>query len=40
VPEKVFIDGQIFFDRTKAGYGTTVYTGVPEVSISVKEGQQ
>jgi hypothetical protein len=40
VPEKVFIDGQIFFDRTKAGYGTTVYTGVPEVGISMKEGQQ
>ncbi len=39
VPEKVFIDGQLFFDRTKAGYGTTVYTGVPEAGISMKEGQ-
>jgi imidazolonepropionase-like amidohydrolase len=39
VPEKVFIDGQIFFDRTKAGYGTTVYTGVPETGISMREGQ-
>jgi imidazolonepropionase-like amidohydrolase len=39
VPEKVLIDGQIFFDRTKAGYGTTVYTGVPEMGISMKEGQ-
>jgi imidazolonepropionase-like amidohydrolase len=39
VPEKVFIDGQVFFDRTKAGYGTTVYTGVPEAGISMKEGQ-
>jgi imidazolonepropionase-like amidohydrolase len=38
VPEKVFIDGQLFFDRTKPGYGTTVYTGVPEVGLS-KEGQ-
>ncbi|HET9699005.1 MAG TPA: amidohydrolase [Terriglobales bacterium] len=44
VPEKVFIDGQLFFDRTKPGFGTTVYTGVPEggfipASTSVKEGQ-
>ena len=38
VPEKVFIDGQVFFDRTKSGYGTTVYSGVPE-SFSTKEGQ-
>src|SRR5690242_3506344 len=29
-PEKVFIDGQLFFDRTKAGYGLTQYTGTPE----------
>jgi imidazolonepropionase-like amidohydrolase len=34
VPEKVFIDGQLFFDRTKSGYGTTVYTGVPEGGFS------
>src|SRR3954468_3994411 len=39
LPEKVFIDGQIFFDRLKSGYGTTVYTGVPEVGVSMKEGQ-
>jgi imidazolonepropionase-like amidohydrolase len=39
LPEKVFIDGQIFFDRLKPGYGTTVYTGVPEVGASTKEGQ-
>jgi imidazolonepropionase-like amidohydrolase len=34
VPEKVFIDGQMFFDRTKPGFGTTVYTGVPEGGFS------
>jgi len=39
VPEKVFIDGQIYFDRTKPGYGTTVYTGVPEMNVSMKGGQ-
>jgi imidazolonepropionase-like amidohydrolase len=39
VPEKVFIDGQIFFDRAKHGYGTTVYTGVPESGFRMKEGQ-
>jgi imidazolonepropionase-like amidohydrolase len=44
VPEKVFIDGQLFFDRTKSGYGTTVYAGIPEGGFSpaaapVKEGQ-
>lgn len=39
VPEKVFIDGEMFFDRTKPGYGTTVYRGVPEMGFSTKEGQ-
>lgn len=39
VPEKVFIDGEMFFDRTKPGYGTTVYTGIPESGFSMKEGQ-
>ena len=39
VPEKVFIDGELFFDRTKPGYGTTIYTGIPEAGFSTKEGQ-
>jgi imidazolonepropionase-like amidohydrolase len=39
VPEKVFIDGELFFDRTKAGYGTTVYTGVPEIGVSERGGR-
>ncbi len=30
VPEKVFIDGELFFDRTKSGYGLTHYAGAPE----------
>jgi urease alpha subunit len=29
-PEKVFIDGQVFFDRMQAGYGLTQYAGTPE----------
>jgi imidazolonepropionase-like amidohydrolase len=30
VPEKVFIDGELFFDRTLAGYGLTHFAGTPE----------
>ena len=42
VPEKVFIDGEMFFDRTRAGFGTTHYGNVAEVAPEipvVKEGQ-
>jgi imidazolonepropionase-like amidohydrolase len=39
VPEKVFIDGQLYFDRTKPGYGTTVYSGVPEGGFSASATQ-
>ena len=28
--EKVFIDGELFFDRTLAGYGLTHFAGTPE----------
>jgi imidazolonepropionase-like amidohydrolase len=37
IPEKVFIDGELFFDRTLPGYGTTHYSGTPEQSF--KEAQ-
>ncbi|MGI9100838.1 MAG: amidohydrolase family protein [Terriglobales bacterium] len=30
VPEKVFIDGELFFDRARPGYGLTHYAGSPE----------
>jgi imidazolonepropionase-like amidohydrolase len=30
VPEKVFIDGELWFDRTKPGYGLTHGVAVPE----------
>ncbi len=30
IPEKVFIDGELFFDRNLPGYGLTHYRGVPE----------
>jgi imidazolonepropionase-like amidohydrolase len=39
VPEKVFIDGELFFDRARPGYGTTVYTGVPERGIGERGGR-
>ena len=39
VPEKVFIDGQMFFDRTKPGYGTTVYAGMPESGMTAQGGR-
>ncbi len=42
VPEKVFIDGEMFFDRTRPGFGTTHYGNVAEVAPEipvVKEGQ-
>lgn len=39
VPDKVFIDGQLFFDRAKPGYGTTVYAGTPEGGFSGKGGR-
>ena len=29
LPEKVFIDGELFFDRTKPGYGLTHNIGTP-----------
>jgi imidazolonepropionase-like amidohydrolase len=42
VPEKVYIDGELFFDRARAGFGTTHYGNVaeaaPEIPV-VKEGQ-
>jgi imidazolonepropionase-like amidohydrolase len=42
VPEKVYIDGELFFDRTRPGFGTTHYgnvaEAVPEIPV-VKEGQ-
>lgn len=42
VPEKVYIDGELFFDRTRPGFGTTHYGNVaeaaPEIPV-VKEGQ-
>ncbi len=30
VPEKVFIDGELFFDRNLPGYGLTHFTGSPD----------
>ena len=30
VPEKVFIDGELFFDRTLPGYGLTHFAGAPD----------
>ncbi len=30
IPEKVFIDGELFFDRNLPGYGLTHYRGVPD----------
>jgi imidazolonepropionase-like amidohydrolase len=42
VPEKVYIDGELFFDRTRSGFGTTHYGNVAEVAPEipvVKEGQ-
>ena len=42
VPEKVYIDGELFFDRTRPGFGTTHYGNVAEVAPEipvVKEGQ-
>ncbi len=30
VPEKVFIDGELFFDRNLPGYGLTHFTGAPD----------
>jgi imidazolonepropionase-like amidohydrolase len=30
VPEKVLIDGEVFFDRTLPGYGLTHFAGAPE----------
>ena len=42
VPEKVYIDGEMFFDRTRPGFGTTHYGNVAEVAPEipvVKEGQ-
>ena len=42
VPEKVYIDGELFFDRTRPGFGTTHFGNVaeaaPEIPV-VKEGQ-
>jgi imidazolonepropionase-like amidohydrolase len=42
VPEKVFIDGELFFDRARPGFGTTHYGNTAEVAPEipvVKEGQ-
>ncbi len=42
VPEKVYIDGELFFDRTLPGYGTTHYGNTAEaapVIPVVKEGE-
>jgi imidazolonepropionase-like amidohydrolase len=32
IPNKVFIDGELFFDRNLPGYGTTHYAAMPEDS--------
>ncbi len=37
VPEKVFIDGELWFDRTKPGYGLTHGKAVPEGESSPTE---
>ena len=41
IPEKVWIDGQMFFDRSRPGYGTTVFDGRPDSDspVTSKEGQ-